>query len=94
VKLIKENFISVSEIDVRFAESLEKSLNSPNTLFGIMKLVKTLVIDERLLETNFFKKTVEVFAKNQKAYSDQYPQIAKVFEEFRYMLTGQAPLNN
>lgn len=93
-RLIKENFVNIAELDNKFSETLEPNALNSTIFISIFRMVRFLIMEEKLLEPTFFAKTNAILLKHINTYKDNNPKSAKVLEEFKMFLTSTNPLNN
>ena len=94
IKLIKDNFVNVPELDQAFVEFLEATNNNVQYCLSIIKIIKVLVIDEKLLESSHFQKTIDQILKNAKALKEVHPRMEKYIEDFKAAISYTPSLNN
>jgi len=92
LKLIKESFINPQELDAKFKTLLEENPGAGNVFINLIKIIKALVVDEKLLESKFFTESLASIIKLIPQYKEQYPQISKQLEEFRTIFSTASPL--
>ena len=94
LKLIKENFVNVPDLDQGFLDLLENSNNNFQIYISIIKIVKALIVDEKLLEATYFQKTIDHILKNAKSFKDMHPKMEKYIEDFKNSIYYTPNLNN
>ena len=94
IKLIKDNFVNVPELDQAFIDLLEATNNNVQFCLNIIKIIKVLVIDEKLLEPSHFQKTIDQILKNAKALKEVHPRMEKYIEDFKAAISYAPNLNN
>ena len=92
LKLIKESFINPQELDAKFKTLLEENPGAGNVFINLIKIIKALVVDEKLLESKFFTESLASIIRLIPQYKEQYPQISKQLEEFRTIFSTASPL--
>jgi len=93
IKLIKDNLVNVPELDSAFLEVLESSNNNVQYCLSIIKIIKALIVDEKLLDVAQFQKTVDYIFKNSKAF-EVHPKMEKYIQDFKTAIAYTPPLNN
>lgn len=94
LKLIKDNFVNVPELDQGFVDLLEASNNNVQFCLSIIKIIKALIVDEKLLESSHFQKTIEHILKNIKVFKEAHPKMEKYIEDFKAAIYYTPNLNN
>lgn len=94
LKLIKDNFVNVPELDQGFLELLEASGNNVQFCLSIIKIIKALVVDEKLLATSHFQKTIDHIFNNIKIFKEAHPKVEKYIEDFKNAIYQTPNLNN
>lgn len=86
LKLIKHDFLPSSELDSGFVEVLETSNNDVQIYLNITKLVKLLIIDEKMFPATIFQRTIDLIVRSIKAFREIYPKMGKYLEDFKNSL--------
>ena len=89
LKLIKESFLPLKEIDSAFSNFLEASNNNVHIFLSITKIVKSLTIDETFIPAGALPKTIGYILRNIRVFKDLYPKLSKYLEDFKYAITGR-----
>ena len=91
LKLIKDSFFSIKDLDQGFSSLLEtantfsndKASNVVHIYLGITKIIKSLIIDEKFLPATAFNRTIEFIFRSIKNFKETYPKMGKYLEDFK-----------
>jgi len=94
LKLIKDGYLLIKELDSALSNYLEASNNNVHIFLSITKIVKSLTIDEKSVPFTTFPKTIDYILRSIRVFKDMYPKMSKYLEDFRNAVTSGSENNS